>query len=122
MSADRQKHLWVIHQEHLGYHSAVAGVCREEEIQAAGVFSERKAKFSVAKSSDMRDRAQPGARMNDSGHFFLRCSGLSSWLEKLVLSMALGVTGQNQSRNFIFPMEELASPKRSLALDNAGFL
>lgn len=46
------------------------GACGEEEIQAAGVFSERKAKISVAKSSDMKDRAQPGARVNDSGHFF----------------------------------------------------
>ena len=47
--------------------AAVGGVYREEEIQAAGVFSERKAKISVTKSSDTKDRAQPGAQMNHSG-------------------------------------------------------
>lgn len=36
------------------------------------------------KSSDIKGRAQPGAQVSNSGHFFLQCSGLSNWLEKLV--------------------------------------
>lgn len=92
--------------------AAVGGAYREEEIQAAGVLSERKAKISAAKSSDIKDRAQPGARVNDSGQFFLQCSGLGSWLEKLVLSMSLWATQQMQElyfrkerKNFLLPNE-----------------
>lgn len=50
--------------------AAVGGAYREEEIQAAGVFSGRKAKISVAKSSGIKDRAQPGARVNHSAQIF----------------------------------------------------
>lgn len=92
--------------------AAVGGAYREEEIQAAGVFSERKAKISAAKSSGIKDRAQPGARVNHSGQFFLQCSGLGSWLEKLVLSMALWAMQQTQElyfrkerKNFLLPKE-----------------
>lgn len=40
-------------------------MCREEEIQAAGVLSEREAaavSVSVAKSDVIRDKAQPGTQ------------------------------------------------------------
>lgn len=72
---------------------------------------------TVAKSDDIRDGAQPGARA-DNSEYLLRCFGLGSWLEKSVLSMAawaMQELSSSEKKNFLLPKERTLLSERSSA-------